>query len=320
MELSVHVEGNINLTWPLWKRHVSDTERLGYAGLFRCDHFTVEEPEYTDVLELIVSLTYAANQTERIHFGSLVAPLSFRDPVLLAFQAAALDDLGGGRMVLGIGTGWMAREHTMFGYELGELPLRFARFEEGLEVITRLFHSEEPQTYSGSFYQLRDAVLRPLPRRVGGPPILIGGGGPRRTLPLVARYASIWNANHIMPEDFRERSARLDEMVVQAGRQPSDIKRTLLVPVICGRTDGDLERSAGWYRSIAPAGKDLPLANLLDALRHDLCAIVGSPDEVVRQMRAYDDAGVEEIMMQFYDVTDFESVHLIAREVLPHMS
>lgn len=319
MELSVHIEGNINLTWPLWKRHVSDTESLGYAGLFRCDHFTVEEPEYTDVLELIVSLTYAADHTERIHLGSLVAPLTFRQPVLLAFQAAALDDLSGGRMILGVGTGWMAIEHTMFGYELSELPARFARFEEGLEVITRLLHSTEPVTYEGQYFQLRDAALRPLPQRVGGPPILIGGGGPRRTLPLVARYASIWNANHILPDDFRERSARLDTMVIEAGRQPEDVKRTLLVPVMCGRNDSELERRSAWYREITPGGRDMSLDQLVDALRRDLRAIIGSPHDVVKQMRAYADAGVEEIMMQFYDVTDFDAIHLIARDVLPHV-
>jgi len=320
VELSVHVEGNINLTWPLWKRHVSDTEQLGYAGLFRCDHFTVEYPDYPNVLELIVSLAYAADHSERVHIGSLVAPLSFRDPVLLAFQAAALDDLSGGRMILGVSTGWMDREHTMFGYDLGDLPTRFARLEEGLEVITRLFRSAEPVTYSGRFYQLRDAMLRPLPQRFGGPKLLLGGVGVRRTLPLVARYADIWNAFHITADEFQERSARLDQMVEEAGRQARDVKRSLLNPVVCGRNDAELERSAAYFRTVIPNGKDMPIENLLAALRQELGAIIGSPQQVVEQMRAYADAGVEEIMMQCYDVTDFDGVHLVAREVLPHVS
>jgi alkanesulfonate monooxygenase SsuD/methylene tetrahydromethanopterin reductase-like flavin-dependent oxidoreductase (luciferase family) len=125
--LSLQIEGQQGLTWPVWKKHVSDAEALGFAGLFRSDHFTVPFPAYLDALELMVSLTYLADRSRTIHFGSLVAPLSFRDPIMLARQAAALDDLSGGRMILGVGAGWMEREHTMFGYTLGDVSMRMAR-------------------------------------------------------------------------------------------------------------------------------------------------------------------------------------------------
>jgi alkanesulfonate monooxygenase SsuD/methylene tetrahydromethanopterin reductase-like flavin-dependent oxidoreductase (luciferase family) len=149
---------------------------------------------------------------------------------------------------------------------------------------------------------------------------LLGGIGARRTLPLVARYADIWNAFHITPDEFQARSARLDQMLEEAGRQPRDVKRTLLNPVICGRSDAELERSAAYFRTVIANGKDMTTENLLAALRQELGAITGSPQQVVEQMRAYADAGVEEIMMQYYDVTDFDSVHLVAREVLPYLS
>lgn len=123
-------------------------------------------------------------------------------------------------MVLGLGTGWVDGEHQMFGYELGDMETRLAR----LEVITRLLRSDEPVSYEGRFYQLRDALLLPRPRRRGGPPIMIGGVGPKRTLPLVARYADIWNSTALPPEEFRRRSLLLGDLLRKNGRQPGDVR------------------------------------------------------------------------------------------------
>jgi alkanesulfonate monooxygenase SsuD/methylene tetrahydromethanopterin reductase-like flavin-dependent oxidoreductase (luciferase family) len=144
IEVSISVEGQTGLTWPLWKRWVAMAEARGFSGLYRSDHFTMPDPPDEDSLECIVSLAYLADHSSGVRFGPLVAPLSFRDPVMLAPQAVALDDLSGGRMVLGVGTGWIEREHSLFGYELGDLQTRFARLEEGLEVITHLLQSDEP--------------------------------------------------------------------------------------------------------------------------------------------------------------------------------
>src|SRR5713226_8471683 len=115
--LSIMIEGQMGLTWPHWKRIVSEVEDLGFAGLFRSDHFTNSRPPDKDSLEMVVSRTYLADHTQRIRFGPLVAPLSVRHPTLLARQAAALDDLSGGRMILGVGAGWQERELTLFGHE-----------------------------------------------------------------------------------------------------------------------------------------------------------------------------------------------------------
>ena len=217
--ISIMIEGQDGLSWPRWKRLAEEVERLGYAGLFRSDHFTNAGPPDKDSLELVVSLAYLASSTSRIHFGSLVAPFSFRDPAMLARQAAAIDDLSAGRLILGLGAGWNAREHALFGYELGDIPTRMARMQEGLEVVTRLLRSDEPVTYEGRFYQLRGAMLLARPQRPGGPPIMIGGNGPKRTLPLVARYADVWNSVFIGPEEFRARSAALDDLMIAAGEE-----------------------------------------------------------------------------------------------------
>jgi F420-dependent oxidoreductase-like protein len=325
--LSIFIEATLGLTWPTWQRLSKEVERLRFAGLYRSDHFTVAMPANPDALELIVSLTFLADHTARVRFGSLVAPLSFRDPVMLARQAAALDDLSGGRMVLGVGAGWMEREHVMFGYELGNTPTRIARLGEGLEVIRRLLNSEGPVTYEGRFYQLREAALRPRPQRPGGPPLLVGGNGPHATLPLVARYADIWNAIGLRPEGFAERSAHLDALLRDVERHPSEVKRTVVVIVICARDRTELAQRIR-ARTRVPAlrrlGPDLDHASweaLLDRLRASFPnCIVGTPEQVVEQIRAYEQAGVEELMVNWLTVDDIAGLQLLADEVLPQLS
>jgi alkanesulfonate monooxygenase SsuD/methylene tetrahydromethanopterin reductase-like flavin-dependent oxidoreductase (luciferase family) len=166
--LSLMIEGQNGLTWPRWKRIVADAEALGFAGLYRSDHYTNASPPEKESLEMVVSLAYAADHTSRLRFGPLVAPLTFREPTMLARQAAALDDLSGGRMILGLGAGWSAREHRMFGFDLGDTAPRMDRLAEGLDVITRLLRSDEPVTYEGSTFSYgRRSCCRGQRGRVG---------------------------------------------------------------------------------------------------------------------------------------------------------
>ncbi len=267
---------------------------------------------------MIVSLAYLADHTRHLHFGPLVAPLSFRAPAMLARQAAALDDLSGGRMVLGLGAGWQEREHTMFGLDLGDVQRRMARFEEGLEVITRLLKRDEPATYEGTFFQLRDAVLLPRPTRAGGPPILIGGNGPKKTLPLVARFADIWNALYLTPQGFQERSRMLDELLVAQGRQPADIKRTMMITLYFGRTLDEVDQRLSW-RQRRPELAEQPLDAFIASLQSEGRAIVGTPDMVAQQIKAYAQAGVQEIMLQWFDQDDVEGIRAFAESVLPQV-
>ncbi|MEA4907587.1 MAG: TIGR03560 family F420-dependent LLM class oxidoreductase, partial [Anaerolineaceae bacterium] len=193
MELALQVEAQSGLNWPRWKRLAQAVEDLGFAALYRSDHLINMQPPDEDALELWTSLTWLAAETKRIEFGPLVSPVSFRHPVLTAHMAAAVDDLSGGRLRLGLGAGWAEREHRAYGFDLLPLAQRFDRFEEGLEVITRLFNSREPVDFAGQYYHLEQAVLRPLPQRPGGPAVVIGGRGSRRTLGLVVKYAQEWN-------------------------------------------------------------------------------------------------------------------------------
>ena len=317
LAISIQIEGQNGLTWPYWKRLVTEVEDLGFAGLFRSDHFTNMRPPDKDSLEMIVSLTYLADHSQHIHFGPLVSPISFRDPTLLVRQAAALDDLSGGRMILGLGAGWQEREHHLFGHELGDIPTRMARFEEGLEVITRLLNSDEPVTYEGIFFQLREALLLPRPQRPRGPEIMIGGNGPKRTLPLVVRFAGIWNGNFLSPAAFEEHSVTLDQLLRAAGRNPSEVKRTLMLSLTFGRDLIELDRSLSWLQDNPDyAGK--PLDKVIEALSKD-GTIVGTPDMIVEQINAYSKVGVDELVLQWFDLDDIDGLRAFATSVLPRV-
>ena len=327
MQISITVESQEGLTWDKWKRYVDEVEALGYAGLYRSDHF----PMNNAALELITSLTYLAQNTERIHFSPLVTPLSFQHPVMLARQASALDDLSSGRMVLGLGAGWQPDEHERWGYPLGDKATRLARFEEGLEVITQLLRSDEPVTFEGEYFQLKEARLLPRPQRAGGPPIMIGGNGKKRTLPLVAKYADIHNTFHQTPESMQEYSEHLDELLIAEGRKPEDVKRTVMLLVYCGQDDAELKaRAKNEYQTWAPQVADESFERLIETLEPILgpflatigatfCPIVGSPEEVVTQLKAYADVGIEEVIIQWFNVDDFEGVHKYAEYILPYV-
>ncbi len=314
--ISLMIEGQDGLNWSLWKQLVATVEEAGYAGLFRSDHFTNARPPEKDSLELIVSLTYLADHTRRIHFGPLVAPLSFRHPALLARQAAALDDLSGGRMILGVGAGWQEREHQMFGFDLGSIATRSARLQEGLEVLTRLLRSDTPVSFDGQFYHLRDAILLPRPQRPGGPPILVGGNGRRRTLPLVARYADIWNSLSSSVEEFRESSAALDDLLREVGRPTSAVKRTAMLTTYFGRDTAELERRLA-FRERDPQHANKSVDEMAEYLRTERGALVGLPDQIASQIRAYANAGAEEVMLQWFDKEDLDGIRAFATTVLP---
>lgn len=317
---SVATETQLGLTWEYWKRRVAAVEAAGFAGLYLSDHFVMRGPPDLDSLDLIVALTYLASHTQRIHFGPLVAPLSFRHPVILARQAVALDDLSNGRMILAVGTGHIVREHEMFGFELGDIPTRIARFSEGLEVIARLLRSHEPVHFAGRFFRLQDAVLATQPQRRGRPPLLIGTQGGAKMLGLAARYADIWNTWWVSPATFLERSTHLDELLRAAGRQPSAVKRTVMLPLFIDHPTANLERQVDVIRRYFPEMTNLPLADLLTKLRQNLGCPVGTPEMLIKQLRPYVDAGAEEIILGCYDYDDDRWMRVFAEQVMPAFS
>lgn len=303
LELAIMIEGQNGLTWHRWQKMVRLVEDLGFVGLFRSDHFTNSHPPDLESLDLWTSLTWLAGNTERIEFGPLVTPFSFRHPVHTARMAAAVDDLSEGRLILGLGAGWNAREHNQFGFDLLEPKSRFDRFEEGMQVVTRLLQSDTPVTFDGQYYQLRGATLLPRPRRPGGPRILIGGNGIKRTLTYVVRYASEWNCVSLLPNDFARLNGRLDEMLVNAGREPQSVRRSMMTGCVFGKDDAALKNKIKYYGKTL---KDIQQGG----------AVAGSLSAVKERLQALEQAGLQRIMLQWLDLDDLESLEALAKAVL----
>ncbi|MFB6171637.1 MAG: LLM class F420-dependent oxidoreductase [Haloarculaceae archaeon] len=300
-DVAIMIEGQDGLDWERWQHLVPTVEDLGFDGLFRSDHFTNPDGPREDSLELWTSLTWLADHTDRIEFGPLVTPVSFRHPVFTARMGKEVDDLSDGRLVLGVGAGWQVREHETFGFDLLSVSERFDRFEEGIRVVDRLLRSDDPVSFDGEYYELSDALLLPRPQRSGGPPLLVGGNGTRRTLPLAATFADEWNGVFLDPDAFASRTDRLDSLLDDEGRDPSAVRRSLMTQVVFGRDEDELDRVLD--------GRDP------DALR-DQGFVVGTGADVAAHLDDLAAAGADRVMLQWLDTGDDDRLAALADAVL----
>jgi F420-dependent oxidoreductase-like protein len=303
-QIGLMLEGQDGLTWDRWKRILQAAEDLNYQCVFRSDHFTNAAGEDKESLELWLSLTYAASHTQRIEFGPLVTPVTFRHPAMTARMGAQVDDLSNGRLVLGLGAGWQDREHRKFGIPFYDFPTRYKMFAEALELTHRLYHTEGPAYYEGKHFSLDEAELLPRPQRPNGPPILIGGNGPTRTLPLAAKYADEWNAVFLTPDLYVERAALLDKLLTEAGRQPGDVKRSIMTQVIYGRDEAELQ-------SKLQAHNNASVESLIQQ-----GYIVGTPNAIVEQLGQWAERGVQRFMLQWLALDDLDGLESMAATVV----
>lgn len=296
-DVALMIEGQHEVDWERWRDLVRTASDAGFDEIFRSDHFTNPDGPPLDSLELWTSLTWIADHTDRIDFGPLVTPMSFRHPVSTARMAKEVDALAGGRLTLGLGAGWQEREHETYGFDLLDIPARFDRFEEGLAVVELLLRREPPVSFDGEYFHLDEATLLPRPER--DIPILVGGNGPTRTLPLAAEYADEWNGVFLPPDDFAERNERLDTLLEAHGRDPSDCRRSLMTQVVFGRDEAEL----------ADVTDDDP-ADL-----RELGIVVGTATDVAAHLDRLDEAGADRVMLQWLDVDDTERMRALGEAV-----
>ena len=301
MKLGVMIEGQEGIGWEEWRNIVRWTEELGFESLWRSDHFFPFGATKTkDALETFASLVHVAENSQRIRFGTLVCSMTFRHPAITARMAAAVDNLSGGRFILGLGAGWNAAEHEAFGIELPPPPRRSDMLEEGVAYVRSLFDNE-PASYDGKIYRLKDAYMNPRPAQARLP-ILVGGGGEKRTLRTVARYADEWNSIGAAPETYREKVAVLEAHCEREGRDPATIARSLMCSYITGASEAEVQRKV----SALPAP---PRPNVL----------VGTPAQIVERISAYEAEGVSRIMMQHFNPPTREELAFVAEEILPRV-
>src|SRR5918993_2396411 len=305
MDLRIFTEPQEGATYEDIVAAARATENLGYDGFFRSDHYLAifgdGMPGPTDAWTTLAGL---ARDTSRVRLGTLVTSVTFRLPGLLAVTVADVDRMSGGRVELGLGTGWFEAEHAAYGIPFPPLGERFDRLEEQLAIVTGLWGTPvgERYSYAGTHYQLTGAPALPKPVQ-SPPPVIIGGGGARRTPALAARYAAEFNMPFASVADTGAQFERVAAAVRDAGRD--GIVLSAAQVLCCGKDEAELRRRA------AAIGRDVA------ELRAN--GIAGTPAECVDRIGRFAELGATRLYLQTLDVDDLDHVDLVAAEVMPQV-
>ena len=282
-------------------------ESAGWDAVFRSDHLATIGRGNNPALEAWTTLAALARDTTRVRLGTLVTPMTFRHPSVLAREAATVDELSGGRLEMGVGTGWFESEHTTLGIPFATQRERSDRLEEAVEVMTRLW-TGETVSYAGTYYHLNNA--RALPRPVQDPlPLVVGGRGGPRSVALAARHAAEYNTTSTDPAGAAETYAKVRAACERAGRDPASMRLSWMGTVLVGAGEAALRRRA---ELMAPwAG--MPGADAETVLgRIGAHSIVGVHADAAEKLQAYADAGAERIYARIWDLDDLDQISEIS--------
>jgi alkanesulfonate monooxygenase SsuD/methylene tetrahydromethanopterin reductase-like flavin-dependent oxidoreductase (luciferase family) len=291
MKLGILVEVEEGLGWEQWRTTYTAAERLGFDSVWLSDHLQSPWPHRPHGLETWMALAVAAAETQRVELGPLVSPITFREPAIVARMAESLYGLARGRFVLGLGIGWNADEHAATGIAFPPAAERAQRLADAIRRI---------RCDLGDYYL----------------PVLIGGGGARLSLPLVARFADEWNVTTGSVDAYQKMSGQLDGLCRDIGRDPRDIRRSVATGVLIGRDPDDLHARAERMRRCIP-----PLADARDVLEsaRQMGWLVGTPQTVRDRLSELQVAGVDRVMVGHYDVANVGTLELLAETVLPSL-
>jgi F420-dependent oxidoreductase-like protein len=308
VRLRLHVEPRHGGTYADFLALALAVEKAGFDAFFRSDHLfgvVPDDPKYqpTDCWTTIGAL---ARDTKRVRLGALMGAATFRYPGLLATIVASADQMSGGRVELGLGTGWYEREHRAFGIPFPSTKERFDRLEEQLAIITGLWRTPtgDPAGFSfdGEHYRVEANRNPPRPVQSPHPPILVGGTGPRRTPAIAARYATEYNT--ALGGDLREQLDTFSRACEAIGRDPAEPRRSSFIPVAIGATAAEAERRAEII------GSEFIRAH----------SVIGAPERLVERVGELAELGVDTVYLAVYDIHDLDHVALIGAEVLPHVT
>jgi alkanesulfonate monooxygenase len=309
VDLRIFTEPQQGATYDDLLRVAKAAEDCGYDAFFRSDHFLSMggsgEPGPTDSY---VTLAGLARETSRIRLGTLVTSATFRLPGPLAVAVAQVDQMSGGRVELGLGSGWFEAEHTAYGIPFPSVQERFDRLTEQLEIITGLWRTPAGERYSftGEHYTLADSPALPKPVQQPHPPVIIGGKGKRRTPELAARFATEFNVPFSTVEEVVTQFGRVDDACAAVGRDPKEQVRSVAQTVYVGRDDAEVARRT------AALGKSIDDLNPFD--------LAGTVAQVVDQLGTWRErTGISRFYLQVLDLADLDQVELIAAKVAPQL-
>ena len=306
------IEGQEGVTWDDWVRLARLAEETGLEGLFRSDHYTAIIRDDADALDAWATLAGLAAVTERIRLGTLVSPATFRHPSVLARMAATVDHISGGRVDVGMGSGWYEREHLAHGFPFLDGRQRFELFAEQVEIVVRSWTGERFD-HEGSAYELQDQAALPRPLQQPHPPLVLGGSVKSRFAALAARYASEVNTLGAANEELRERKARLDRACADAGRDPAALGYSVMTACFVGADRGEVLDRLGAF--LAVRGGDTDPETLLAERRERWLA--GTVDEVAERIEELRALGVSRVFLQHLNHGDDDMVRLVGDRLLP---
>jgi F420-dependent oxidoreductase-like protein len=310
MQLCLMIEGQDGVGWDDWTALAEACERGGLHGLFRSDHWT-SGPREPGSLDAWTTLGGLAARTERIRLGTMVSPVTFRHPSLLAKAALTVDHISGGRVELGLGAGWMEDEHRAYGFPFPSLSERLEHLAEQLEIVHRLW-TEDDVRFDGRHYRLEGARGAPKPVQRPRPPIVVGGSARRGTVDPAVRFADEYDTIYVDPEEAGRRRARVREACERAGRDPDTMRFTVMTGCIVATDSTELRERA--RRVMARNGADGDPDAFLAARRDR--SLAGTVDEVAARLHEYARAGVERIYLQHLAFEDVEMVDLVGAELV----
>lgn len=305
MDLRIFVEPQQGATYAQQLAVALRAEDLGFDGFFRSDHYLHMSGDGTPgPTDSWVTLGALARETTTIRLGTLVTSATFRHPGPLAIAVAQVDEMSAGRVELGLGAGWFDGEHSAYGIPFPPLRERFDRLEEQLEIITGLWSTPEGELYShdGPVWPVADSPARPKPAGDGGPPIIIGGFGARRTPALAARFAAEFNVPFAQLDATLALQQGVDSACEAIGRDPVTLRRSAAQVVCCGETAEMVRR-----RAVAIGREPAELAEN---------GMSGSPEQLVEKLAAFAESGIGRVYLQVLDLADLDHLELIAAEVL----
>lgn len=307
------IEGQEDVTWEHWLALADACEHHGIDTLFRSDHYLgIVSGERTGSLDAWTLLSALAARTTKLRLGTMVSPITFRHPSLLARAVATVDHVSGGRVEIGMGAGWMQREHEAFGFPFPERSVRLELLAEQVEIVHRQL-TEERFDFEGRHYVLRGCTALPKPVQRPRPPLILGGAARAGTTRVAARFADEYNTTFAGPEEFAQRARRVREACERHGRDPGTMRLSLMTGCVVGRDREEALERARRLHGGRPNRPDFEtwLAEWSRA------ALVGSVEEVAARLRALEEAGCERVMLQHLLHDDVEMVALIGSELAP---
>jgi len=311
------IEGQQGVTWANWCSLADAAERLGFEGLFRSDHyFSARGASGSGATDAWTVLGALAERTATLRLGTLVSPVTFRQPAVLAKAALTVDLISGGRAEIGMGAGWWEEEHTRFGIPFFDVDTRWELLEEQVPIVDGLLR-EGMFSFQGKHYQLDGADPAPASIQRPRPPLILGGKAVgRRMQALIGRYADEFNTVGGSPEQVSARFSRARESVERAGRAPSRLTTSLMTWMFLGRTE------AQYLERLRRAHALDPAAGPFDAYRRDIEAdcIVGTPARAIERLQEYEHVGVQRIFLNHELYDDLDMLELVATDVLPALA